>query len=298
MIPVDIVLGIVAAYTTTFFIALGHSVFEKSGLLNLAVDGVFFMSTGVAVSVACITGSPIVGSLAAALTAACVGLLLAFLMTALPISHGAVGLSMMFVGYGLGIILGYPVRIAVGGLSAFAYATSPLVYAVFFALTLVAGVLLHYLLQGTKLGLMISACGENPSVAMALGVDVLKTRLIAGGLGFALLGFGSSLFPLLWLRYWDIRSYTLGFGWLAFTVALVAGRHPLVLIPVSLLFGGLYHSCVLLTATLKIPVDVAKAIPFIVALASMVIYSKTRLGKALAPPLSLGKTFYREERAV
>lgn len=298
MIPVDLLWGVIAAYTTLYFIALGHSVFEKTGLLNLAIDGVFFMSTGVAVHVAYITGSPLAGSIVSALAAAGIGFLLAYLMTALPISHGAVGLSMMFIGYGLGIILGYPVRIAVGGISAFAYPTTPEVYIAFLTTTTIVGIFLHYLLKETRLGLMITACGENPAAAMALGVDVLKTRLIAATVGFALMGFGSSLFPLIWQRYWDIRSYTLGFGWLAFTVALVAGRHPLVLIPVSTLFGGLYHSCILLTTTLKIPVDVAKSIPFTTALIAMAIYSKTKIGKILLPPASLGKVFYREERAV
>lgn len=298
MIPVDLLWGIISAYVTLHLIALGHSIFEKSGLLNLAIDGVFFFSTGVAVFVACSTGSPLAGSLVSAIVAAGIGLLLAYIMTVLPVSHGAVGLSMMFIGYGLGIIFGYPVRMVVGSVAAYAYPVNAETYLTLFAVTIITSTVLHFILKETKLGMMIVACGENPAVATALGVDVLRTRLLAAATGFALIGYGSSLFPLLWQRYWDIRSYTLGFGWLAFTVALVAGRHSLVLIPISLLFGGLYHSCMLLTATLKIPVDVAKSVPFVAALIAMVIYSKTRIGRTLLPPTSLGKVFYKEERAV
>ncbi|MEM4662344.1 MAG: ribose ABC transporter permease, partial [Desulfurococcaceae archaeon] len=216
---IDLLWGIISAYATLHLIALGHSVFEKSGLLNLAIDGVFFLSTGVAVFVACSTGSPLVGSFASAVVASGIGLLLAYVMTVLPISHGAVGLSMMFIGYGLGIIFGYPVRMFVGGIATYAYTISAETYVTLLAATLLVSIVLHFLLKETKLGIMIVACGENPAVATALGVDVLKTRLLAAAIGFALIGFGSSLFPLLWQRYWDIRSYTLGLGWLAFTVA-------------------------------------------------------------------------------
>jgi len=298
LISPDILWSMVSAYVTLYFIAVGHSLFEKSGLLNLSIDGVFFMSTGIAVYAAYATGSPLAGSFASTLAAATVGALLACLMTSLPVFHAAVGLSMMFVGYGLGIMAGYPAKLAAGGILAFSYPATSGVNLALFAATIVVGALVHYLLKETRLGLLIVACGENPGVAVAMGVDVLKTRLVAAILGFALLGFGSSLFPLLWQRYWDIRSYTLGFGWLAFTVALVAGRHPLVLIPLSMVFGSLYHGCILLTTTLGIPIDLAKALPFIAAIVAVVVYGKTRIGRALLPPASLGKVFYREERAV
>lgn len=298
MFSLDPFYGIMISFTTLYLISLGHSLFERSGLLNLAIDGMFFMSTGVAVLAAYLSGSPIMGSLVASIVSSVTGMILATLMTVLPVSHGALGLSMMFIGYGIGIILGYSVRIAAGSILAFSYPSTVDSFILLFTLALLTGVLIHQMLQKTKLGAMIKACGENPYIAMTLGVGVLKVRLIASGLGFALVGFGSSLFPLAWQRYWDIKSYTLGFGWLAFTIALAGGRHPLLLIPMSAIFGGLYDNYMRLSALLGLPVDISKSIPYISAMLVMLLYSRTKLGRRLTPPTGLGKIFHREERAV
>uniref|UniRef100_A0A7C2FYR7 Ribose ABC transporter permease n=1 Tax=Thermosphaera aggregans TaxID=54254 RepID=A0A7C2FYR7_9CREN len=288
--------GVGAAFITFYLVALGHSIFEKAGLLDLAIDGIFFMSTGAAVLGAVMFGNPIAGSLIAALVASLFGLLMAYLLTTLPISHGAVGLSLQFLGYGVGIVLGYPVRQQVGALYAFCYSQEALLEISGVALLL--GLFIHYLIEKTKLGAAIRASGENPHAASALGVNVLVTRLIAAAIGFAIVGLGASFFPLLWQRYWDIKVYTLGYGWLAFTIALAAGRHPIFLLPMALLFGGLVEYSVTIQSMLKLPADVAKLIPFVGALGAMLAYSFTKLGRIFASPQSLGKVYYKEEKTV
>lgn len=288
--------GVGAAFITFYLVALGHSIFEKAGLLDLAIDGIFFMSTGAAVLGAVVFGNPIAGSLIAALIASLFGLLMAYLLTTLPISHGAVGLSLQFLGYGLGIVLGYPVRQQVGALYAFCYSHEALLE--ISAVALLLGLLTYYLIEKTKLGAAIRASGESPHAASALGVNVLTTRLVAAAIGFAIVGFGASFFPLLWQRYWDIKVYTLGYGWLAFTIALAAGRHPIFLIPMAFLFGGLVEYSVTIQSLLKLPADVAKLIPFMGALGAMLAYSFTRLGRIFASPQSLGKIYYKEEKTV
>ncbi|WP_448577231.1 ABC transporter permease subunit [Thermosphaera sp.] len=288
--------GVGAAFITFYLVALGHSIFEKAGLLDLAIDGIFFMSTGAAVLGAVMFGNPITGSLIAALVASLFGLLMAYLLTTLPISHGAVGLSLQFLGYGVGIVLGYPVRQQVGALYAFCYSQEALLEISGVALLL--GLFIYYLIEKTKLGAAIRASGENPHAASALGVNVLVTRLIAAAIGFAIVGLGASFFPLLWQRYWDIKVYTLGYGWLAFTIALAAGRHPIFLLPMALLFGGLVEYSVTIQSMLKLPADVAKLIPFVGALGAMLAYSFTKLGRIFASPQSLGKVYYKEEKTV
>jgi simple sugar transport system permease protein len=204
----------------------------------------------------------------------------------------------MFLGYGIGIIAGYGVRLRIVRIGVYAYPDSLSVYVAVLLLAISTGVILHILITKTTLGAAIRACGDNPHVAMTLGVNVLKTRLIAGAIGFFIMGVGASLFVLLWQKYWDIRIYLLGYGWLAFTIALAAGRHPLVLIPLALVFGGLVEFNVRLQATLGLQGDLAKMIPFLATLALMAIYGSTRLRRIFEPPRSLGKVFYREERTV
>jgi simple sugar transport system permease protein len=305
-----IIMKLIAAFTSIYLVALGHSIFEKSGILNLAIDGVFFLITGVVVAiVAPLTDfltyyglSPLLSTtlaiILAGLVAVIIGLFMAWTLTMLPVSHGATGLSLMFLGYGIGIIAGYGVRLRIVRIGVYAYPDSLSVYVAVLLLAISTGVILHILITKTTLGAAIRACGDNPHVAMTLGVNVLKTRLIAGAIGFFIMGVGASLFVLLWQKYWDIRIYLLGYGWLAFTIALAAGRHPLVLIPLALVFGGLVEFNVRLQATLGLQGDLAKMIPFLATLALMAIYGSTRLRRIFEPPRSLGKVFYREERTV
>lgn len=109
---------------------------------------------------------------------------------------------------------------------------------------------------------------------------------------------GASLFILSWQRTWDFRQYSQGYGWLAFATALAAGRHPIMLIPVSLLFGGLASTQTDISASLKVPTDVAKLIPFLAALILMLVYSSTGLRKIFASPSSIGKPYYKEEKSI
>ena len=301
---------LIAAFTTMYLIALGHSVFEKSGILNLSIDGVFFLLTGVVVSIVVpladifsSLGLPII--LATTLTvittgliAVIIGMFMAWTLTKLPVGHGSVGLALMFLGYGLGIIAGYEIRLGGVRIGLYTYPESLNIYVVFLIIALSTGIITHILLSKTVIGTAIRACGENPHVALVLGVNVLKTRIIASIIGFFIMGVGASLFVLLWQKYWDIKIYLLGYGWLAFTIALAAGRHPLVLIPLALLFGGLVEFNIRLKTTLGLQVDLAKMIPFLATLALMTIYGSTRLRKIFEPPRSLGKVFYREERTV
>lgn len=300
---------LLAAFATLYLVSLGHSLMERSGVLNLAIDGVFFLSTGIAVSLAVslynylsplgfeIALPALAAILLTGVLTSLIGVFMAWTLTALPVNHGALGLSLQFVGYGLGVMIGYPTRQYTGSIEPY---TLPHGYTSLLTpliLVLTWGLTAHVLLDKTTLGASIKACGENPHAASSLGVDVLKTRIIAGALGFYILGVGSALYPLAWQRYWDIQLYRLGYGWLAFTIALASGRRPLHLIPLSLFFGGLVEYSIRLQAVAGIPVDVAKLIPFAATLGVMVLYGATRLRRIYAPPSSLGRLFYREDRS-
>lgn len=309
-IPEVFLMRFSAAFATLYLVALGHSLFERSGVLNLAIDGLFFLSTGVSVLVAVSTHhvlvgaglpqhlAPLLATFTAGLVCMLLGVLMAWVLTNLPVSHAAVGFSLMFLGYGLGILAGYRVRLDVGSIRPYAYPYELPVYIAFALAAAATGVATHTLLYRTSFGAMVRSCGENPHAASALGIEVSRVRVLAGAIGFFILGCGASLFPLLWQRYWDIKTYVLGYGWFAFTIALASGRHPLLLMPFSLIFGGLVEFAASLQAMYGLQVDVAKMIPFIASMLLFIIYGSTRLRKALEPPASLGKTYDREERTV
>lgn len=287
---------ILPAFVTFYLVSLGHGVFEKSGILNLAIDGVFFAATGAAVLGATLHGSPLFGCIYACIVAGILGVFMSSTLTFFPVSHGAVGLSLQFFGYGVGVMLGYYVRLRTGVIYTVAFTREDIIELLIICLAI--GLVTYYLVEKTKLGAAIRAVGENPHASAALGVRILVIRVIAGALGFVLIGLGSSLFILSWIKTWDAKLYTLGYGWLAFAVALAAGRHPIMLIPIALLFGGLTSTQTDIQVWAKIPADVAKLIPFMAALGLMLLYSGTKLKRIFASPASLGKPYFSEEKSL
>jgi len=287
--------ALILAYYLT---ALGHSVVEKSGVLNLAIDGVFVLGVSIAFTQAIYTGNNITLSLLSSVVASLlIGLFLAYVVTKFPVSHGAVGLSIMFLSYGLAGVIGVPARTVQGLTGAkIGFSFSILEAVLAFTIIAVFSVAMYMFMEKTKLGAMIRACGEDPFLAEALGVNVVKTRLIAALIGFTLMGLGAGVFELFYSKIWR-EGHGIGQGWIAFSIALSSGRHPALIIPTSIIFGLLFELRFSVLA-LGIPRELAESLPFIVAIAAMIVYMSTPLKRKLAPPKSLGKPFFKEERTV
>ena len=294
--------GMSSVFLAYYLAALGHAIVEKSGVLNLAIDGIFVLSIAIAYAEAVYTRNNLVASiLLAVIVAALFGMLLAFLVTKFPISHGAAGLSMMFLGYGLASLVGLPARSLQGSIKGLEIGYTidihnPVWVAVYIVIILI-GLGALFLINKTKIGAAIRAAGEDPAAAEALGVNVLMVRLFAGALGFALIGLGGAIFELAYVQVWS-EGTGMGHGWLAFAISLSAGRHPLLLILSSSVFAGLVKYMTTIQAMYNIPTDLAKMLPFVAAILAMVIFMATPLRRRLAPPKSLGKIYFREERTV
>ncbi len=295
-------LSVAPVFATYYLAALGNGFFEKSGVLNLAIDGVFVLTATVAFAFAVYTGNPLVGAVIASLVGAFFGAFIAYLATRLPVSHGALGLSLMFLGYGLSLLIGIPALNYVFAeninVSAYTIPLEPPVEAGLIAVCLALGTALLLVLTKTKLGAAVRAAGEDPYAASALGVDVLRVRIIAGIIGYALIGLGSAIFTLAWRGGWDPKIYLLGHGWIAFAISLSGGRHPLFMVIMALAFSWLVRYQYVVQTTLKLTTEVANMLPYIAAITAMAVFHATPLKQKLAPPASLGKPFYKEERTV
>lgn len=298
----EVVLGIAPVFVTYYLVAVGHGFFEKSGVLNLAVDGLFVLAATVAFAVSVYTGSPWLGLVVAGVADMLFGVFIAYIVTKLPLSHGALGLSLMFLGYGLSLLVGIPANNY-----AYAKALRPANYTIpitwvtestLYVVSLLIGITLYYVLERTKLGAAIKAVGEDPHIAEALGVDITRTRIIAGLIGYMLIGVGGALFTLMWRMGWDPKIYLLGHGWIAFAISLSAGRHPILTMLIAGLFSGLVKYQYSIQTTLRLSTEIAKMLPFIAAIVAMTLFYITPLKKKLASSRSLGKPYYREERTV
>ncbi len=303
MIGIEAIAGFLVEISPLFLAfyltAVGHGIVEKSGVLNLAIDGIFVLSIAIAFAEAVYTRNNLVLSILVAMLAAIVfGIILAFLVTKLPISHGAAGLSLMFLGYGLASMIGVPARTQQGrsGVS-IGYTISGGDAALLYMIIVGVALIVWFVIDKTKIGAAIRAAGEDPAAAESLGVNVLYVRLVAAIVGFALIGIGAAVYELYYSPVWS-EGKGMGWGWLAFAISLSAGRHPFLIIASAGLFAGLIDYMPAIQAAYNLPPDVAKMLPFVVALLAMVVFMATPLKRKLAPPRSLGKIYFREERTV
>jgi len=228
-----------------------------------------------------------------------IGVFMSYIVTKFPVSHGAIGLSLMFLCYGLAGVIGVPARTVqslTGAKVGYVIGQGDPTWIYIYVLIVLLGFITHYVIEKTKFGAMVRACGEDPLSAEALGVNVLYTRLLAGLIGFGLIGLGASVFELYYSRIWR-EGAGMGHGWIAFAISLSSGRHPLLGIITAFLFAILYESRFIILAY-GLPRELAESLPFMTAIAAMVIYMVTPLKRKLAPPKSLGKPFFKEERTI
>lgn len=294
------VLGAAPAFAYLYIASLGNTIVERSGILNLAIDGAFTLGCATAYSYLAQLGSPVYALLATSLTLAMLGAVFAFLTTWLPISHGAVGLSLMFILYGLASYIGYPAALSARGLRIPAYSGDLVLNTTLFLAVAILSLAVSYAMYRTKLGAVIRAVGENPHAASTLGVSVLRTRVLASSIGYSLIGLGSALYIFLDIRTWQEGSGA-GIGWVAMAISLAGGRHPLASITVALAFGYIIHYRYTLLDHLGsygVTVYAFNAVQYAVAVLAMVIFSATPLRRIFTQPKALGKPFFREERSV
>jgi len=301
----NVIIAMSPIFVFLYLASLGNSLVEKSGILNLAIDGAYTLGVALVFTLLVFVNDPTLALLITSLLIGLLGVLIAFLTTKLPISHGAVGLSIQFVGYGLASFLAYPMSLKVRAerISLNTYLTIPEVVLTFLTLSVVIGVLTYLLIYRTKLGAAIRAVGENPAGASALGINVLKIRIVATFLGYVLIGSASSLYLLLYTKNWQ-EGLGMGYGWISFAISLSSGRHPLVGIATSIIFATLIRYAYVLQDVLvgygiSISTFIVIALPYIAAVfIPLVVTAIPQLRRRFAPPKHLGKIFFSEERSV
>jgi ABC-type uncharacterized transport system permease subunit len=228
------------------FVSLGECLTEKSGKINLGMEGVLLMGAMTAFGVSDLTGSPWLGVLAAT----CVGLLLGALhawMTQQPaVNDVAAGIAMILFGSGLAFFFGKrfvaPMApqlplIELGGWSGIPAVASALrISPLFFAGSAVA-LLLHWLFTRTRWGLNIRAAGDDPQAARALGIDVNRVRFFSITLGAGLAATGGAHLTLYFPGIWS-EGISGGQGLMAVALVIFARWSPLRCLAAALLFGG------------------------------------------------------------
>ncbi len=299
---IAMLITMIGASTPILLAALGELVVEKSGVLNLGIEGMMLTGAVVGFAVTYTTGNPWLGISMAALAGAAVSMIFAFLTLSLSANQVATGLALTIFGTGFSALFGseytgkplelfksiFPASLAEDPYLRLIFGHSPLVY---FSLFMVFAV--WWFLTRTRAGLILRAVGENDTSAHSIGYSVIRIRYGAVAFGGAMAGIGGACFPLLLTPQW-VEGLTAGRGWIALALVVFAAWRPLRLLAGAYLFG-LIATIELYTQAAGgvfriIPTELWASLPYLATIGVLVLISLRRSTNANAPAC-LGKPF-------
>jgi ABC-type uncharacterized transport system permease subunit len=238
--------GAVRGSIPYMFVSLGECLTEKSGRINLGMEGILLMGAMTAFWVSDRTGSPWLGILAAAAVSGMLGLVHAGITELPGVNDVAAGIAMIIFGSGLAFFFGkqfvapmapqLPVFDLGSGFSNSAIHAALRISPLFF-LGIAAGFVLHFLLERTRWGLHVRATGDAPEATRSMGISVGRHRVIATTIGAALAGIGGSHLTLYFPGIWS-EGISGGQGLMAVALVIFARWSPRRCLAASLLFGG------------------------------------------------------------
>ncbi|WP_274423980.1 ABC transporter permease [Chelativorans sp. YIM 93263] len=297
----SVLLTIATAATPLLIAAIGELVAERSGVLNLGVEGMMIMGAVTGFSVSLLSGSAWLGVVAAIVVGAAFALLFGFLTLTLVTNQVATGLALTLFGLGVSGMIGesfvgqpgmrlgvvdIPVLSDLPVVGRLVFGQDPLFY---LSLLLTAGV--AYFLFGTRAGLMLRAVGDNPASAHAQGISVIGIRYLAVMFGGACAGLAGAYLSLVYTPQW-VENMTAGRGWIALALVVFASWRPWRVIAGAYLFGGVTIGQLHAQAIgVAIPSQMLSSLPYVATIVVLVVISQNRRLTMMNTPASLGRPF-------
>ncbi|BDA86269.1 ABC transporter permease [Aureimonas sp. SA4125] len=298
-LAISILMTLAAAATPILIAALGELVAEKSGVLNLGVEGMMLIGAVAGFATAVTTGSPALGCLAAMVAAGAASMVFAVLALSLTANQVATGLALTIFGTGISALAGapfvglttqtlglvFPSSLAADPVLRLVFGHSPLVY-----IALLLTVAVWWFLSRSRAGLILRAVGESDAAAHSIGYPVLKVRYLAVLFGGAMAGLGGAYYSLVLTPMWAERL-TAGRGWIAIALVVFASWRPGRLALGAYLFGAVI--------TLELQAKAAgfsafapeflSSLPYLATIVVLAVISIGRAGSIA--PACLGKPF-------
>jgi len=298
---ISILISVCAAATPLLIAATGELVVERSGVLNLGVEGMMIIGAVTAFSTAQVTGNPYLGALAAVFIAAAFSLIFAFMTLTLVTNQVATGLALTILGLGLSGMIGegfvgapgvkmepiaLPLLSDISVVGTLLFGQDLIFYA---SWALVLGV--WWFLFKTKAGLKLRSVGDNHVSAHALGINVIGIRYGAVLFGGACAGLAGAHLSLVYVPQW-VEGMTAGRGWIALALVVFASWRPGRLLIGAYLFGavtiGQFH---VQAQGLQIPAQFLASLPYLATILVLVLIARNRRLTMINTPASLGKSF-------
>lgn len=299
---VVVLVATIRAGTPLVFAALGELVVEKSGVLNLGIEGMMLVGAVTGFIFMVLTDSILVGIAAAMVAGMLMSLIFGFLTLSLMTNQVATGLAITIFGVGLSAFvgLGYigtpieglrPVEIPV--LSDLPV-VGPLLFGhdllIYFSVVLF-GVIAWFLYR-TRAGLVLRAVGESHDAAHALGYSVIRIRYLTVLFGGAMAGLGGAYLSLVYTPQWS-ENMTAGRGWIALALVVFATWRPGRVLAGAYIFGGITIAGLHVQAIgIEVSSHLLATLPYLATIVVLAAISRDATKIRLNAPASLGKPFH------
>jgi general nucleoside transport system permease protein len=297
--------------TPVVFAAVGEVLGERSGVMNLALDGIMLVGAVTAFGATNLTGDVWIGLLVGALAGATISLLHAALSVSLRVSQILSGLALGIMATGLSSFVGSSGNPPLTGQSARAtfhsilhgglthlpvvgpllFGQDPIVY-----LSWVFTATASYYLFHTRVGLSTRAVGEDPAAADVAGISVVRTRYLHVVVGGAAAGIGGAYFSLALFPSWQ-DGITSGAGWIALGLVVFSGWRPWRALVAAYLFGAISGlNFTLQTLGVRTPAEILAMMPYVMTIIVLILISSGNRGRRLGAPAGLALPYVREAR--
>jgi simple sugar transport system permease protein len=281
-----IALTVITAATPLLIAAIGELVVERSGVLNLGVEGMMVMGAVCGFGAAFMTGNPYVGIIAAIAAGAAMALLFGVLTLIFVSNQVATGLALTLLGLGLSGLIG-EAFVGQPGVRVPKLFGIDILVPISFILTAAVA----WFLFRTKAGLIIRAVGDSHGSAHALGYRVIAVRFLCVLFGGACAGLAGGYLSLAYTPQW-VENMTAGRGWIALALVVFASWLPWRVVAGAYLFGAIsILSYAVQTLALGIPSQFLSSLPYLVTILALVVISGNRRLTRANTPACLGQSF-------
>lgn len=323
---ITLIVAAVTFGTVLMYGTLGEILTEKTGNLNLGVEGIMYMggafglagafyyekAAGAAANGPVAITIAILSAFAAGMAAS---LIYSFLTITLRTNQNVTGLALSIFGTGIGQFVGEFMRVSEGGYVALsnhlkdAFSATifpsflvniPVVgrilfsHTVFFYLAVVLAVLMHFFLKKTRAGMYLTAVGESPATSDAAGINVTKYKYLGTTIGGGISAIGGMVYIMTTAGcVWNHEGLS-GVGWLAVALVIFCIWRPLNAIWGAILFGAMMIMYLRVSIPF-IPTELYKILPYVVTVIVLILTSMKN-SRDKQPPASLGLNYFREER--